>query len=82
MFVDPRLDREPSEARSSKEDVDESNDKELDVLSENPSPANDPARPTVPIGAKLTSGILARTTFEQTRKTNGESFRLDIMSVS
>lgn len=57
-FVEPRRVREPSDALERRVDVEESNDKDVE-LSNNSRPANEPASPTLPIRLKSTCGSVA-----------------------
>ena len=65
-FVDARRVREPSDDREKRVEVVAS--KATELLEKRSRPANDPARPTLPMRSKSTSGVAARTTWKRVRK--------------
>lgn len=67
VFVAPRRDSAPSEVRESRVEVDGSN-VTAEVLSNRSSPANAPARPTLPMRSKSTWGRDAKATLEKARR--------------
>ncbi len=66
-LVEPRRDREPSEAREKRVDEVGSKERLLVVLSNKSSPAKAPARPTWPIRSKSTLGSAADATSRSSR---------------
>jgi hypothetical protein len=65
-LVDARRVREPSDEREKRVEVVAS--KVTEVLEKRSRPANDPARPTLPMRSKSTSGIAARATWRRERE--------------